>query len=393
MPHFPKPFFKRSRGSWYVEIDRKQVKLGPDREGAFRRYHELMRQPEAKVLTSESVVALADQFLGWLKSHRSPDTFSWYQYRIERFCRRYPELTTDALKPFHVQQWVDSYPKLSRTSKRNYVRSVKRCLKWGVQQGYLASSPIEQLEVPGGDRKETFVTVEEYERLLAHLSDQAFRDLIVTTWETGCRPQESLRVEARHVDLKHSRWVFPKSESKGKRQPRVVYLTPAALEITQRRMNEFPTGPLFRNRNGNPWTPDSANCAFDRLRTRIFQRSNPANEELVAEAATRIRLMLSPERIIEGDAVPKSPRQLQAEARRKALAELVKKHVPRYSLYALRHSWATNALKSGVDPLTTAILLGHSDPSTLSRVYQHLGLNPAHMLEQARRASGGAAAS
>jgi integrase len=51
---------------------------------------------------------------------------------------------------------------------------------------------------------------------------------------------------------------------------------------------------------------------------------------------------------------------------------------PRYSLYALRHSWATNALKRGVDPLTVAILMGHQDPSMLARVYQHFSLSPVN---------------
>ncbi len=60
---------------------------------------------------------------------------------------------------------------------------------------------------------------------------------------------------------------------------------------------------------------------------------------------------------------------------------------PKYSLYVLRHSWATNALKKGVDALTVAILMGHEDPSTLAKVYQHLSLNPEHLLEQARRAA------
>jgi hypothetical protein len=32
--------------------------------------------------------------------------------------------------------------------------------------------------------------------------------------------------------------------------------------------------------------------------------------------------------------------------------------------------------------------MGHQDPSMLSKVYQHLSLNPTHMLEQARRAVG-----
>ena len=66
---------------------------------------------------------------------------------------------------------------------------------------------------------------------------------------------------------------------------------------------------------------------------------------------------------------------------------MAKAAAPRYSLYALRHSWATNAMKSGVDPLTVAPLMGHKDPSMLARVYQHLSHSPDHMREQAQRAT------
>ena len=45
MAHFPKPFFKKARKSWYVEINRKQIKLGFDKEKAFQLYHQLMQQP------------------------------------------------------------------------------------------------------------------------------------------------------------------------------------------------------------------------------------------------------------------------------------------------------------------------------------------------------------
>src|SRR4051794_27241606 len=44
MPHFPKPFFRKPRNRWAVEIDGKQFNLGPDEEEAFRRYYELMDQ-------------------------------------------------------------------------------------------------------------------------------------------------------------------------------------------------------------------------------------------------------------------------------------------------------------------------------------------------------------
>ena len=44
MPQIPKPFFKQGRGLWYVEIDRKQANLRPDREAADRKYHKLLAQ-------------------------------------------------------------------------------------------------------------------------------------------------------------------------------------------------------------------------------------------------------------------------------------------------------------------------------------------------------------
>jgi len=42
VPHYPKPFFLAPRGLWYVQLDGHQINLGPDRDEAFRRYHDLM---------------------------------------------------------------------------------------------------------------------------------------------------------------------------------------------------------------------------------------------------------------------------------------------------------------------------------------------------------------
>ena len=35
MTKFPKPFYRADRGLWYVQLDGKQIKLGPDRDNAF----------------------------------------------------------------------------------------------------------------------------------------------------------------------------------------------------------------------------------------------------------------------------------------------------------------------------------------------------------------------
>ena len=94
---------------------------------------------------------------------------------------------------------------------------------------------------------------------------------------------------------------------------------------------------------------------------------------------------LKPTRTQKGRTLTKTPAELREEARRKLRSKLAMSLVPRFSLYALRHAWATRALQSGVDGLTVAILMGHSDPSTLARVYQHLSLNPRNLQEQMAR--------
>ena len=88
-------------------------------------------------------------------------------------------------------------------------------------------------------------------------------------------------------------------------------------------------GTLFRNTDGAPWTTDAVNCAFIRVEKELG---------------------------------------------------------PKYCLYHLRHSWLDRALRAGVDALTCAILMGHRDPSTLSKVYQHLSQSPEYRREAARRA-------
>jgi integrase len=388
MAHFPKPFFKKARGVWYVEIKRKQINLGPDRDEAFRTYHAMMAQPQRQSAASGSLAAIFDAFLEWVQINRAPDTYEWYRYRLQRFLDHHPDLLADELRPYHVENWACSYG-LSRTSRRNYLRSVKRCLKWAKKQGYIDRNPIEDLEVPSADAKEVYVAPDEFQVMLGFTRNQSLEDICVVTYETGCRPQESLIVTADNVDLPNQRWVFTKSESKGKRIVRAVYLSETALAITNRRMLTYPSGPLFRNTRGGVWSADAVNCCFDALRQRMGRaRMAETGEEIPNDAIEHLIPSLVSTKTVKGTIRDKTAAELRAEAKRKLINRRVIELVSRYSLYALRHSWATNALQKGVDALTVAILMGHEDPSTLSKVYQHLTLNPAHMLEQARKAAG-----
>lgn len=395
MPHFPKPFFKKGRGVWYVEIDRKQVNLGPNRDEAFRRYHQLMAEPRQKQVAADSVLGVVDAFLDWCCKHRSPDTYRWYRDRLQEFARHIePTLTVGQFRPYHVQQWVDLHGEWANGSRRNAIRAVKRAFKWAEEQGYIDRSPVAHMKKPKGGKREVIVSQEEYDEILSLAPDRGFRDLLIVTWETGCRPQESLIVEARHVDLVNQRWVFQESEEKSRSSMRVVYLTDVALEIVKRLMLAHPEGPLFRNSVGRPWTADSVNCAFTRIQIRMGRRmlkatSKPKDKrrkllhvgenEVAAVAATMDRE--------NKDGSPRSDAKLRHEARKRLSNKAAMAVAPKYSLYALRHTWMNRLLTLGVDALTVAILAGHRDPSTLARYYQHLSLNPEHLLAQAKKAA------
>lgn len=388
MPRHPKPWLRQGRG-WYVQIDRKKHFLGPDKQDAFAEYHRLMRQPkEKRQVSGNSFAAVCDDFLDFVAKNNAEATFVFYRDLLQKFCAQHPDLRLDALRPFHVQRWVDGYSHLSKNSRRNHMRAVKRCVRWAKRMGYIDANPVEDLELPGAQSRESYLTDEEYAELLRFASPASLKDLITVTWETGCRPQESLIVRASHVDLQNQRWIIPASEAKGERYTRVIYLTDQALFITRKLMVSHPTGNLFCNSSGAPWTADTVNCAFDRIRQRMgkavmAERSVVVSDDEIEACVKTLKKTKREKGVLR----EKRPTELRTEARQKLTKRLAVTLAPRYSLYALRHTWATNALQRGVDSVTVAELMGHSDPSTLAKTYQHVSKNPKFMLAEAKRAT------
>lgn len=329
------PWLRKGRG-WFVTIGGKQVSLGKNKAAAYRLFHELMatkeelpktKHPHCELLLGD----LLDDFLEWTKHHRERATYETCRLRLQSLLFSLSkDFTVAELRPYHVQDWLDSQPNWASTTARSGVATIQRALNWAVKMGHIDASPIAHFEKPPVETRDRVLTAEEYKQILENVRDDEFRDLLTLHWEAGCRPQESLRVEAKYVDVKNARWVFPVKKSKGKRKPRIVYLNDAALAITKRSMIKWPDGPILRNTKGRPWTKDSVNCRFERLKSKL------------------------------GD---------------------------RYCLYLFRHSFATRMLESGLDALTVALLLGHSNPAMLSTTYQHLAHNPGHLLNQLKAAS------
>ena len=103
------------------------------------------------------------------------------------------------------------------------------------RQEHIDRSPIRHVELPTAWPRDLYLTPEQWDSLVAAVSKShdggRLLDLITAMKETGCRPQEARRVEARHLDRESRCWVFPVDESKGKKDKRVVLLTDRVFEI------------------------------------------------------------------------------------------------------------------------------------------------------------------
>src|SRR5271157_4305890 len=74
-------------------------------------------------------------------------------------------------------------------------------LQLAVRMGLIESNPVRSLEKPKAGRRDHVISADQFRTILFLVKDAEFRDLLTVCWETGCRPQEALSVEAAHVDV------------------------------------------------------------------------------------------------------------------------------------------------------------------------------------------------
>lgn len=309
----PKPYYKKSHHAWYANIGagKRPVRLASEDEGeqvAWDKYHAQMasRQPAG---ADSPAADLLDRYLEWCKREKADSTYQSRRRILESFARFIGTLRLSALKPLHVSNWLaDYHPKTGPTARHSYIRAVKGALKWAEDQGYIERSPIRKMRLPKPRSRDVYISPEQWDKLAEKVAKARDRgcllDYITVLHETGCRPLEARSVEARHFDRDGRCWVFPADESKGGEESRVVRLTDRAFEICQRLALKNPTGPMFRNSKGEPWTRHSLHCRFYRL-----------SEKLGFHVCS----------------------------------------------YAIRHTFATDAIIRGVDLVSIAMLMGHKD--------------------------------
>lgn len=335
-----KPWYRKSKDAWYVEIDGRQVRLakGKDaRKAAETKFHELMlrrAREEAAKADPRAILARAicDLFLVQAEKAVEAGTFEWYRKYLQSFCDLHGAVRAADLRPLHLTGWLDAHPGW-KASRRHAIIAVKRCFKWAEEEGVVDKSPFRGVKKPPVGRRERILTPGEKKEILETIRDKPFRQFVFALYETGCRPSEVARVTAEHFDAARGLWVFGKHKTRKKTgKPRVVYLTPAMVELTKSLIAKHPTGPLFRgNRNHKAFTRNGIRCRFRRLREKL-------------------------------------------------------PHLTGVVSYTLRHTYTTEALANGVGIMEVAELLGHTNTDMVQAHYAHLDQKTQHMLEAAKKA-------
>ncbi|HZZ78783.1 MAG TPA: tyrosine-type recombinase/integrase [Gemmataceae bacterium] len=363
MARIPKPWFREDRQAWFVTINGERHNLGADEKEAKRKFHELMASDgetaaPPKSSTSLTIAEIFEKFLDWCSKHRSIGTYEWSRYRIQMFITALGEgvmMAADTLRPFHLEEWIDKH-QWSANYRRGIIAAVQRAYNWSVRSGHLVANPIRFIEKPSATRREQVVTPEDWPAIRDHYKDgDPFRDLLEFAWETGCRPEEAKKIAARHLQLDKHRIVIPKQEAKGKKRPRVIFLTPRAEAIIRRR--SISTGLVFLNTDGKPWTSWAMNCRFCRLQRHLGRQRMK-------------ELGIEPSKAKDSRTREKENRELQA------------KHGIKFAAYSLRHGFATRKLEDGIDHLTVAAWMGHADATMLARVYSHVSDRDAYLHEK-----------
>lgn len=344
----PEPWYWAARKSWYVQVNKKQIKLGDDvdprpkakpkpPDDVMREYYRVMGAngltPQADRLRA-TVPEVCEMFLEAKSGIRKSSTDK-YVWCLSRFSSPYMEREFRTVRKDEIVKAAEANAKWGVTTKHHFVKVVGMLFTWARDAGYLEFNPLAGWENPYVPTpRARGMTGEEFTAISDRSRGVEFKQAMAFLRGTGCRPGEMCAVEARHIHADRPLVVLePGLHKTGRKTGRErVLVMPRDVEAMVRDLaRRYPTGPLFRNMRGG------------RMRVKAIQ--------------------------------------IRVRRYRRALG-LTEDVVP----YLIRHATLSRLLDGGTAAHLAAKMAGHADASTLQKTYYHPDVNL--MIEASNKASG-----
>ena len=262
-------------------------------------------------------------------AHRvQPDTLAGYAKCLAWASAQFGHLSPGQLDPLAVERAVLSVATWSDSHKCNLLWLIQSAVRWAGRKDFALRRPAKESR-----GAEMVISDETYKNLLIHTSGD-FQQLIRVLWATGARPGEILGLTAGSIDFASGTATLKKHKTKTKGKQRVLYFSPAALEVLRAQCARYPTGPLFRGKGGTGYTGYKLTRRFLRLSEKLGVR---------------------------------------------------------VCCYGFRHSFVTRALVAGTPETHVAALVGHTSTAMVSKFYSHVNSNAKLLKDVAARLDNDAA--
>lgn len=273
-----------------------------------------------------------------------PNTAQEYRRVLDRYViPRCGSVKLADLRPFHVEEVLQSMGGLSSTTIRHVLTVWHSALTRAIKMGLLHTNALDAIERPASTRPTIRAfNRDEAMRFLEEARGDKFEALFYLALYTGMRPEETVGLQWQHVDLdgmtikvrrviiwlKGAKWQF--GEPKTKRSVRDIHVPPAVIK----RLREHRSRQLERSMKVKRFYRDDLDLVFgDRLGLPL--RYQGINERYMRPICERAGL-------------------------------------GRASLYTLRHTFATLLLEDGENVKVVSEMLGHASVMITMDRYCHV---------------------
>lgn len=357
MPKRARPWFRRGRGMFFVQIDGKQYPLGitdaNDTTGASKAHESLLAKlaaqianvqptpppqaPNASPTVTEAVAAyIAAGERRVALGKMSARALRNYRVALKPFTAQFGTRTIDTLTAEEIEAWAASHTTWSSSYQNTTLGTIGSLMRF---HRVTMHPPIRR--PPKESRgAETCLTDEQFQQVLAAVYVPRGKPgdlipLLKLLRECGARPAEVSSLTCENIDWTNRCTILTRHKTKAKTGTnRVIVFNSAAMKILKEQAAKYgETGLLFRTRGA----------------------SKAYGPNVIVKQLLKV-------------------------------SERVGFRVIAYGLG--RHSFATRALINGVPEAMVAALLGQRGTGMLQRHYSHVGADARAMRDAAEKASG-----